>query len=113
MAAYSRMAQSGEKPSNKPMRATCNSSGKPLRLVNCRAKSFLPCHNAPSRFRPFFVSYRSSRPVLRCSWHRWEFDMETGRALTPTKQRLKIDNVAASEGEDESRWSLRKTNITV
>lgn len=28
--------------------------------------------------------------VLQCPWHGWEFDLETGRTLCPSKSRLKL-----------------------
>jgi nitrite reductase/ring-hydroxylating ferredoxin subunit len=31
----------------------------------------------------------SGRKVLRCPWHHWEFELETGQAVCHIKQRLK------------------------
>lgn len=50
-------------------------------------------------------SYDHSRPVLRCPWHRWEFDMETGRALAPIKERIKTYEVRV-EGDEEPKDSV-------
>lgn len=37
--------------------------------------------------------------VLRCPWHRWEFKLETGRAVIPTvKQRLKMYQLRVQNG---------------
>src|SRR4028118_1939753 len=39
---------------------------------------------------PGKMSYNHERQVLRCPWHHWEFDLASGKALAPIKQRLKI-----------------------
>lgn len=37
--------------------------------------------------------------VLRCPWHRWEFELNTGRAVIPSvKQRLKTYQVRIENG---------------
>jgi nitrite reductase (NADH) small subunit len=50
--------------------------------------------NAPGE-----ADYDHSRAILRCPWHHWEFDLETGQSLTPIKQRLKIYEVQIENGE--------------
>ncbi len=71
----------------------CPHFGAPV----CRGKVF----GAVTSREPGQQSYDDTRPILRCPWHRWEFDMETGRALAPIKQRLKTYNVAVGESEEE------------
>ncbi len=46
-------------------------------------------------------SYDASRPILCCPWHRWEFDLETGQALTPIKQRLRTYDVRVENDGQE------------
>lgn len=38
---------------------------------------------------PGELSHDPDTRVLRCPWHKWEFDLGTGRALAPIRQRLK------------------------
>lgn len=45
------------------------------------------------------VTYDHDAPTLRCPWHHWEFDLETGRAVAPIPQRLKVYPVRVAGGE--------------
>ena len=40
----------------------------------------------------------SSRKVLRCPWHHWEFFLDSGQAVLPVKQRLKLYPAEARDG---------------
>jgi nitrite reductase/ring-hydroxylating ferredoxin subunit len=75
----------------------CPHFGAPV----CEGKVFTGCvtasvsedgKNAP-------LGFDASRLVLRCPWHHWEFDMKTGAALAPIRQRLKTYPVKVENGE--------------
>jgi len=36
--------------------------------------------------------------VLRCPWHHWEFDLESGESLCPIKPKLKIYPLKVEDG---------------
>ncbi len=42
--------------------------------------------------------YEADRKILRCPWHRWEFDLETGRAIAPIKEKIRTYPVEVREG---------------
>jgi nitrite reductase/ring-hydroxylating ferredoxin subunit len=55
---------------------------------------------------PVFVSpqgqyeLQSDRPTLRCPWHHWEYDLQTGRAiLEGIRQRVRIFPVKQEDGQ--------------
>lgn len=39
-----------------------------------------------------------TRPIVRCPWHHWEFDLQTGKALCPIAPRIKTYPVREEEG---------------
>jgi len=58
------------------------------------------------RLRPHVVSpgvyqidYERDKEVLKCPWHQWEFDVQTGRALYDPSLRVKTYKVR-QEGEE-------------
>jgi nitrite reductase/ring-hydroxylating ferredoxin subunit len=38
-------------------------------------------------------------PTIRCPWHHWEFDLQTGNALCPISQRIKTYEIREDEGQ--------------
>jgi nitrite reductase (NADH) small subunit len=38
-------------------------------------------------------------PTIRCPWHHWEFDLETGKSLCPITPRIKTYPVREEEGQ--------------
>lgn len=53
---------------------------------------------APSRPHEFVVS--RDQLILACPWHRWEFDLETGRAIGDiTRKRMAVYPVEVVDGD--------------
>jgi nitrite reductase (NADH) small subunit len=85
-------------------------SGKPYAILN-----FCPHFGAPlclgtvtgavTSDAPGSQGYDAERNVIRCPWHRWEFDMDTGAALAPIKQRIKT---FPAEIRENSVWIMVK-----
>lgn len=48
---------------------------------------------------PGASDYDHSRPVIRCPWHHWEFDLNDGRMVCPGTQKLKLYKVTEVEGQ--------------
>ena len=44
------------------------------------------------------LTYDHEALTLRCPWHHWEFDLKTGRAVAPIRQRLKTFPVRVDNG---------------
>jgi nitrite reductase/ring-hydroxylating ferredoxin subunit len=40
----------------------------------------------------------TGRPILRCPWHGWEFDLETGRCLDDPSLRVAVYAVEVADG---------------
>ncbi len=51
----------------------------------------------PSEARQYV--YGMENQVLRCPWHKWEYDLETGRLLTNERVRVKTFPVTVTDGE--------------
>jgi nitrite reductase/ring-hydroxylating ferredoxin subunit len=47
----------------------------------------------------FRYEYGRAGRVLRCAWHGWEFDVETGRSLVDPRVRAKAFPVEVDDGE--------------
>jgi nitrite reductase/ring-hydroxylating ferredoxin subunit len=47
----------------------------------------------------FGYAYGDEGRILRCAWHGWEFEIETGRAVTDPKMRAKTFPVTLEAGE--------------
>lgn len=68
----------------------CPHFGAPI----CQGKVFgMVTSEAPGQ-----QGYDHERRVLRCPWHRWEFDLEDGSPIAPIKPRLKTYEVRVDEG---------------
>lgn len=52
----------------------------------------------PAHQRGEYVYGQEGR-ILRCAWHGWEFEVETGRCLSDTKVRAKTFAVTVEDGE--------------
>jgi nitrite reductase (NADH) small subunit len=62
------------------VRNRCPHHGAPLCLGRIRERE----RGAPGRYE------LSGRRVLRCPWHGWEFDLETGRCLDDPSLRVAV-----------------------
>jgi len=45
------------------------------------------------------LDYDARRKVLRCPWHRWEFDLWSGEPVVPMRQRLRTYPVKVEAGQ--------------
>ncbi len=43
--------------------------------------------------------YGSEGRIIRCAWHGWEFEIETGRSLVDPKIRAKMFSVVVQDGD--------------
>jgi nitrite reductase (NADH) small subunit len=70
------------------LRNRCPHHGGPLCLGTLRERET----GAPGRYEP------SGRTVLRCPWHGWEFDLESGRCLDDPTMRVAVYGVRVEDG---------------
>lgn len=70
------------------LRNRCPHHGGPLCLGAVRERE----SGTPGRYD------RSGQQVLRCPWHGWEFDLESGRCLDDPAMRVAVYPVTARNG---------------
>ena len=70
------------------IRNRCPHHGAPL----CRGRIREREGGVPGRYE------RAGRRVLRCPWHGWEFDLETGRCLDDGRLRARVYRVQVVGG---------------
>jgi nitrite reductase (NADH) small subunit len=70
------------------IRNRCPHHGAPLCLGRVREREM----GAPGRYE------LSGRRVLRCPWHGWEFDLETGRCLDEPSLRAAVYEAEVEDG---------------
>lgn len=73
------------------VRNVCPHAGAPLCLGTLTGTRFAT--------RPYEYTYARDGMVLRCPWHGWEFDLETGRTFFDPRVRVKTYRVVEEEGE--------------
>ena len=73
------------------LRNICPHKGGPL----CRGR-LRPLVVSPGVYQ---IDHQRENQILKCPWHQWEFDIETGRALYDDSLRVKTYPVRR-EGED-------------
>jgi 3-phenylpropionate/trans-cinnamate dioxygenase ferredoxin subunit len=72
------------------LRNRCPHHGAPL----CRGKVSDRMAGAPGHYE------LTSREIMRCPWHGWEFDLETGRSLLePRRYGLRTFRVTEADGQ--------------
>lgn len=72
------------------MRSVCPHQGGPL-CAGTVGGTMLP--SEPHRY-----IYGKEGRVVRCPWHGWEFDLESGRALSDPRLRVRMYPVAVDDG---------------
>ena len=70
------------------VRNRCPHHGGPLCLGQVREREA----GTPGRYEP------GGQRVLRCPWHGWEFDLETGRCLDDPRLRARVYPVEVVDG---------------
>jgi nitrite reductase (NADH) small subunit len=51
----------------------------------------------PTTEREYIYGYAGR--ILRCAWHGWEFEVETGRCLSDPRYRARIFSVTVADGQ--------------
>jgi nitrite reductase/ring-hydroxylating ferredoxin subunit len=62
---------------------------------------------------PGHYQYSRKGEILRCPWHGWEFDLETGEHVAGTGTRLKEIRVEAATPEGLDRFPLEESGGTL
>jgi nitrite reductase (NADH) small subunit len=70
------------------VRNRCPHSGAPLCLGDVVDRA----RGAPGRYE------HTGRPVLRCPWHGWEYDLETGGCVDDPRMRAAVYPVRVEDG---------------
>ena len=73
------------------VRNVCPHAGAPLCLGTITG-TFLPA-------QPYEYHYAREGLVLRCPWHGWEFDLESGESFFDQRMRVKTYRVVEEAGE--------------
>lgn len=64
-------------------------------LCNGRIAAFIDAHGPGEYFT------KSDKPMVRCPWHGWEFDLKTGQSYAdPKRIRVKSFEVGVSDGSE-------------
>jgi len=82
-----------------------NVDGKEIGLFNEGGKYFAVLNHCPHRGAPICrgrvegrvlclddetLTYDAEAKTLRCPWHHWEFDLESGHPVAAIRERLKV-----------------------
>jgi nitrite reductase/ring-hydroxylating ferredoxin subunit len=86
-------------------RNACPHAGAPVCLGRISGTSL------PSRVYEY--EYGLQGRILRCPWHGWEFDLQTGQHLVDPDTRLKEVRVEAGRPEDLDRYATEEAGGTL
>ena len=88
------------------LRNSCPHHGAPLCL------GIVAGTNIPSK--PYEYVYGWENQIIKCPWHGWEFDIESGRSVfNPHKVRIKTYDVEVEPAEDEEDPSIETYPVEV
>jgi nitrite reductase (NADH) small subunit len=88
------------------LRNSCPHQGAPLCL------GIVSGTTVPSK--PFEYIYGWENQIIKCPWHGWEFDIESGRSVfNPHKVRIKTYDVEVELAEEEEDPSIETFPVTV
>ena len=84
------------------LRNSCPHQGAPLCLG--------PIRGMMTSKKPHHYNYERDGEILVCPWHRWEFDILTGKSVfNPHKLRVKTYPVTVENNEDSSIETYKVT----
>ena len=73
---------------------------RPVPAHGCRRCAAAPSAGRSSQPAPHEYVYGRHEQVIRCPWHGWEFDLESGRSLLePKRVGLRTYRVTVEEGD--------------